>query len=131
MSLVVSGLVAMSVRMRLYELPAARAILHVRIVGGERRAVVPIRSGRSHDRRGHHRRVVVARPIAWPVIEGTRADEKSAADEDTRATTVKVWPPKVRRRRPAAASESAPATGRARILRGGSGHDDATGDGEP
>src|ERR1041384_8484403 len=85
MSLVVSGLVAMSVRMRLYELPAGGALRHVRVVRSERRAVVPV-SGRGHDRRRDDRRVVarpVARPIAGPIIR-SRPDEKSAADEHPR-----------------------------------------------
>src|SRR5438094_8716609 len=77
MSLVVSGLVAKSVGVRLHELPAAGAIWHVGIVGSERRAVVPVGNGRGHDRR----RVVIARPVAGPVIVRTRADGTSDTEE--------------------------------------------------
>src|SRR6266404_1147645 len=140
MSLLVSGLVAMSVRVRLYELPAAGAIRHVGVVSGKRRAVVPVSGGRGHDGRGHNRRRVVAwpvvgpvvRPVARPVIVRIAPDEKSAADEYARPAAVKVMRrhPTVRGRPRAAAAEPA-AAGRAGVQRGRDHRDGATGDGEP
>src|SRR5258706_12856 len=147
MSLLVSGLVAMSVGVRLYELPAAGAIRHVGVVSGKRRAVVPVSGGRGHDGRGHDRRVVawpvvvgpVVRPVARPVIVRIAPDEKSAADEYARPAAVKVMRrhptvrgrPRVRRRRRRAAAAEPAAAGRAGVQRGRDHRDGATGDGEP
>src|SRR5438094_6694128 len=126
MSLVVSGLVAMSVGVRLHELPAAGAIWHVRIVGGERRAVVPVGNGCGHDGR-----VVIARPVAGPVIVRTRPDEKSAADEHTRAAVKVMRSGPCWRSRGSGAASEATAVSRAGIERARERHDRAGCDGEP
>src|SRR3954469_15161182 len=87
MSFVGSGLVAMSVVAGSDGLPAAGAVLHVRIVRGERCAVVPVRRLR---RRHHRRRVVVSRRVVIarsvvvrvrPVVR-TRPPEVDAAAHD-------------------------------------------------
>src|SRR4051794_35860473 len=63
MSSVVWVLVAMSVVAGREGLPPAGAALHVRLVRGERRVVVPVRrAGRRH----HRRRVVISRRIVIP-----------------------------------------------------------------
>src|SRR5689334_23063490 len=138
MSLVVSGLVAMSVRVRLYELPVARAVRHVWVVSGERRAVVPVSGRRSGDGRRHHRRVVIAWPITGPVIVRIAADEKSAAHEYTRAAAVKVTGhpdvhrrPRVRRRRGRTTATEPAAARRAGVERRCKRRDGAARDGEP
>src|SRR5207248_9415718 len=110
---------------RLHELPAVGAIWHVRIVGGERRAVIPVGGGRCHDGR-----VVVARPVAGPVIVRTRPDEKSAADEHTRAAVKVMRSHPCWRSRGSGADTEATAVSRAGIERACERHDGAACDGE-